>query len=167
MNCDHAWFLVADFAVTASSKDWTDFFDLLVGSLVSLLRRIAAVHAVILRAIEDVTASESTSSDVTVVTVTENSTVLLPEQQLKNLQVRTCCKCFLQNKSVHFYFHNIFKMSFSKYSKINQDSYLDQFSATQQNGLSETLSFLFFLEIWRFLLKMPVLCLVFQIKNFA
>ena len=87
--------MVADFAVTASSKDWTDFFDLLVGSLVSLLRRIAAVHAVILRAIEDVTASEATSSDVTVVTVTENSTVLLPEQQLKNLQVPTCCKCFL------------------------------------------------------------------------
>jgi len=78
--------MAADFAVTASSKDWTDFFDLLVGSLVSLLRRIAAVHAVILRAIEDVTASEATSSDVTVVTVTENSTVLLPEQQLKNLQ---------------------------------------------------------------------------------
>ena len=75
--------LAAEFARTASSQDWTDFLDILLGSLVSLLRRIHAIHAVILAAIEN-------TSNVTVnaVSTVENSTVLLPEQQLKNLQVR-------------------------------------------------------------------------------
>ena len=79
--------LAAEFARTASSQDWTDFLDILLGSLVSLLRRIHAIHAVILAAIEN-------TSNVTVnaVSTVENSTVLLPEQQLKNLQVRHICR---------------------------------------------------------------------------
>ena len=61
--------------------------DVLLGSLVSLLRRIHAIHAVILTAIENT--SNVTPNAVSTVVV-ENSTVLLPEQQLKNLQVSAC-----------------------------------------------------------------------------
>ena len=79
--------LAADFARTSSSEEWTDFLDVLLGSLVSLLRRIHAIHTVILMAIENT--SNVTANAVSTVVV-ENSTVLLPEQQLKNLQVSAC-----------------------------------------------------------------------------
>ena len=49
--------LVGDFARTASTEEWIDLFDVLVGSLVVLLYRIHTVHCVIAAAIGEVNAS--------------------------------------------------------------------------------------------------------------
>ena len=44
--------LVADLARKAKSQEWVDFFDFLLGSLISLLRRIHSIHNVIMEAID-------------------------------------------------------------------------------------------------------------------
>ena len=49
--------LVGDFARSASTEEWIDLFDVLVGSLVVLLYRIHTVHCVIAAAIGEVNAS--------------------------------------------------------------------------------------------------------------
>ena len=43
--------LVADLARKSKSQEWLDFFDVLLGSLISLLRRIHSIHKVIMEAI--------------------------------------------------------------------------------------------------------------------
>ena len=57
--------LAAEFAKSSSSCKWIEFFDVLLGSLISLLRRIFAIHSVIMKAIDS---------------------AQLPPQQLANLQ---------------------------------------------------------------------------------
>ena len=44
--------LVADLARKAKGQEWVDFFDILLGSLISLLRRIHSIHTVIMDAID-------------------------------------------------------------------------------------------------------------------
>ena len=48
--------LVGDFARSASTEDWIDLFDVLIGSLIVLLYRIHTVHCVIDAAIDEINA---------------------------------------------------------------------------------------------------------------
>lgn len=65
---------MADFARKAKSQEWLDFFDVLLGSLISLLRRIHSIHQVIMEAIE--TTNESNKSD----------SIVIPEKQLEEIK---------------------------------------------------------------------------------
>jgi len=64
--------IVADLAKKAKSKEWLSFFDLLLGSLISLLRRIHSIHNVIMEAIETANEASNTATD----------PISIPEQQL-------------------------------------------------------------------------------------
>ena len=69
--------IVADLAKKAKSKEWLSFFDLLLGSLISLLRRIHSIHNVIMEAIETANEASNTATD----------PIVIPEQQLAAIKV--------------------------------------------------------------------------------
>ena len=69
--------IVADLAKKAKSKEWLSFFDLLLGSLISLLRRIHSIHNVIMEAIETANEASNTATD----------PISIPEQQLAAIKV--------------------------------------------------------------------------------
>ena len=71
--------IVADLAKRAKSKEWLSFFDLLLGSLISLLRRIHSIHNVIMEAIETANEASNTTTD----------PIIIPEQQLAAIKVRS------------------------------------------------------------------------------
>jgi phage gp46-like protein len=73
--------LVADLANTAASQAWVDFFDVLLGSLMSLLRRIHSIHTVIMEAIETANKSNNSSSDA----------IIIPDKQLAAIKVIEDC----------------------------------------------------------------------------
>jgi len=64
--------LVADLARKSKSQEWLDFFDVLLGSLISLLRRIHSIHKVIMEAIETTNEASNSSTE----------PIIIPAQQL-------------------------------------------------------------------------------------
>ena len=69
--------LVADLAKKAKSQEWVDFFDFLLGSLISLLRRIHSIHQVIMKAIETTNEDSNSTTD----------PIIIPDQQLADIKL--------------------------------------------------------------------------------
>ncbi len=82
--------LAAEFAKRANSQEWVDFFDVLLGSLISLLRRIFAIHNVIMEAIE--TANNMANSSSASIDNNPGDVIMIPEQQLASIKVNRMSK---------------------------------------------------------------------------
>lgn len=67
--------LIANLANKSKGQEWTDFFDILLGSLMALLRRIFAIHTVIMDAI-------TTANDIN----DKADSIVIPDQQLSAIK---------------------------------------------------------------------------------
>ena len=112
--------IVADLAKKAKSKEWLSFFDLLLGSLISLLRRIHSIHNVIMEAIETANEASNTATD----------PISIPEQQLAAIKVSLWIfapKIYLEKTRKSSQIHKIAKIhknsqkftNSQKFAKIN------------------------------------------------
>ncbi len=90
--------LAAEFAKRANSQEWVDFFDVLLGSLISLLRRIFAIHNVIMEAIE--TANNMANSSSASIDNNPGDVIMIPEQQLASIKVNRMSNFFSKWKFI-------------------------------------------------------------------
>jgi hypothetical protein len=80
--------VVQDFSRSASTEDWIDLFDVLIGSLIVLLHRIHTVHKVINEAIEEVNKGGGGGGGAAAADEKGAGNIEIPPEQLDRLLVR-------------------------------------------------------------------------------
>ena len=81
--------LAKDYAEKASGEDWTELLDIMLGSLMLLLRRIYAIQTVIVSAITSANGNKPTFDNFTQANDEEETPFDLPEDNLENDNVNT------------------------------------------------------------------------------